>query len=112
MMGRCPACGVGPLFQGVLKLAPKCTACGLVLSRYDQGDGPAAFAVFIVGAAVVGAALWVEFTFAPPVWVHILLWPPITVLATIACLRVIKSWLVQQQFTHLPPEPPSNAPSP
>jgi uncharacterized protein (DUF983 family) len=103
MMGGCPACGVGPLFGGILKLAPKCTACGLDYSRFDQGDGPAAFAVFGVGAVVLGAALWVEFAFHPPVWLHVVLWVPITFGLTILSLRMIKSWLVHQQYSHLPP---------
>ncbi|TIW05242.1 MAG: DUF983 domain-containing protein, partial [Mesorhizobium sp.] len=27
--GRCPRCGEGHLFDGFLKLAPKCEVCGL-----------------------------------------------------------------------------------
>jgi uncharacterized protein (DUF983 family) len=111
MIGRCPACGVGPLFAGALKLAPRCTACGLDFKPYDQGDGPAAFAVFFVGIVIMGAALFVEFTFHPPVFVHILLWVPATLGLTVISLRMIKSWLVQQQHRHLPPVPPA-APGP
>ncbi len=110
MLFRCPRCGVGPLFQGVLKLAPGCPACGLDFRPYDQGDGPAAFAVFFVGAIVVGLALWVEFTFHPPWWVHVILWVPTTFGITILILRVIKAWLVQQQYRHLPPQEPGAAP--
>ncbi len=31
----------------------------------------------IVGFIVVGLALFVEFSFGPPFWVHILLWVPL-----------------------------------
>jgi uncharacterized protein (DUF983 family) len=101
---RCPRCGVGPLFQGVLKLAPKCTACGLDLRPYDQGDGPAAFAIFIVGAIVVGGAMWLEFTFSPPLWVHAAIWIPLIFPLTILVIRIIKAVLVRQQYRHLPPQ--------
>jgi uncharacterized protein (DUF983 family) len=105
MIGRCPSCGVGPLFAGILKLAPCCTACGLDFKPYDQGDGPAAFAVFIVGILVVGSALLVENAYHPPIFVHVLLWLPLTFGLTILSLRIIKSWLVAQQHRHLPPPP-------
>jgi uncharacterized protein (DUF983 family) len=103
---RCPRCGVGPLFAGMLKLQPKCVACGLDFKPYDQGDGPAAFAIFFVAIPIVGGALLVQRWFSPPVWVHAFLWLPATVGLTILVLRVIKGWLVQQQFKHLPPAAP------
>jgi uncharacterized protein (DUF983 family) len=107
MLGRCPKCGVGRLFSGVLKLAPRCVACGLDFKPYDQGDGPAAFAVFFVGIAIVGSALLVENAFHLPLLVHIAIWVPATFGLTILILRTIKSWLVGQHHRHLPPAPPA-----
>ncbi len=104
-MGRCPRCGVGPLFAGVLKLAPACAACGLDLKPYDQGDGPAAFAIFFVAIPIVGGALLLQSWLHPPIWVHVLLWLPATFGLTIFVLRILKSWLVAQQYRHLPPAP-------
>ena len=43
---------------------------------FDAGDGPAVFGILIVGAIVGGLALYVEFTFSPPYWVHAVLWMP------------------------------------
>jgi len=106
MIGRCPKCGVGPLFSGVLKLSPRCAACGLDFKPYDQGDGPAAFAIFFVAIPIMGGALWLQNAFHPPLWVHVVLWLPATFGLTILILRLIKSVLVQQQYTHLPPAPP------
>jgi len=110
VLGRCPRCGVGPLFKGILKLAPRCEACGLDYAPLDQGDGPAAFAVFFVGIIIVGAALLVEFNFHPPWWVHVILWVPLTFGTTILILRVIKGWLVHQQYRHLPPHGSTGSP--
>jgi len=38
---RCPRCGRGKLFDGLLTVAPVCSACGLDLKKEDSGDGPA-----------------------------------------------------------------------
>src|SRR5690606_24283377 len=46
--GRCPRCGEGKLFDGFLKVAPRCSACGLDYSFADSGDGPAAFVILII----------------------------------------------------------------
>ena len=47
---------------------------------FDAGDGPAVFGILIVGAIVAALALWVEFTFSPPYWVHAVLWIPLIVI--------------------------------
>ena len=107
MKARCPRCGVGPLFIGMLKMAPACAACGLDLRPYDQGDGPAAFAIFFVAILMVGAALLVQNLLHPPIWVHMVLWGPAIIGVTILSLRIIKTILVAQQYRHLPPTPPA-----
>jgi uncharacterized protein (DUF983 family) len=97
---RCPACGEGPLFQGFLHVRPVCEACGADLSGQDSGDGPVAFIVLIVGGIVVGLALVVEVGYAPPVWLHLLLWLPLTVALTLALMRPAKAVLVALQYKH------------
>ena len=57
LKGRCPQCGEGRLFAGFLTVAPRCTECGLDLSKQDSGDGPAVFVILILGFVVVGLAL-------------------------------------------------------
>jgi uncharacterized protein (DUF983 family) len=97
---RCPACGEAPLFDGFLHVRPVCKACGANLSGQDSGDGPVAFIVLIVGAVVVGLALIVEVRYGPPVWLHLLLWLPLTVLLTLALMRPLKSLLIARQYQH------------
>lgn len=95
---RCPRCGRGKLFKGFLDLAPKCEACGLDYSFADAGDGPAVFVILIAGTIVVGLALWVEFTYEPPLWVHLLLWLPLILLVSIGMLRPLKALMVALQY--------------
>lgn len=98
--GRCPRCGQGVLFRQVLNLRERCAACGLDYKFIDTGDGPAVFVIFILGFLMMGAALFVEFRYAPPVWVHIAAWGLLTPLVAIGLLRLIKGWLIGQQFKH------------
>jgi uncharacterized protein (DUF983 family) len=98
LAGRCPRCGRGKLFRGFLDVAPRCEVCGLDFGFADAGDGPAVFVTLIAGFIVLGAALWLEFTFAPPVWVHLLVSMPILVLVCLGLLRLAKGVLIALQF--------------
>ena len=75
---RCPACGEGPLFDGFLKVRARCDACGQDLRAADSGDGPAVFIVLIVGMIACFCALMTEVLYHPPVWVHLVVWLPLT----------------------------------
>ena len=98
LAGRCPNCGEGHLFEGFLKVSPSCEACGFDLSSADSGDGPAVFVILIGGFLVAFAALFTEVAVHPPVWVHLLLWLPITVIVCLALLRPFKGVLLALQF--------------
>jgi uncharacterized protein (DUF983 family) len=98
LRGICPRCGNAPLFKGLASFAPKCRACGLDYSSFNVGDGPAAFLIFIVGGLVVGLAIWVELRFAPPFWVHILLWVPLASVLTVGLLRLAKGLLLALEY--------------
>ena len=100
LLGRCPRCGQGKLFAGMLAVAPACSDCGLDLSRHDAGDGPAVGAIFLLGALTVIGAFLVEFRLEPPFWVHLLLWPAVLVPGAVGTMRVAKAALVWLQWRH------------
>ena len=100
LSGRCPRCRQGSLFAGFLNVRKKCDACGLDYAFADAGDGPAVFVILGLGAIVMVLVLWVEFRFEPPWWVHVLIWGPLTVGLAVWMLRVLKAWLIAQQYTH------------
>jgi uncharacterized protein (DUF983 family) len=100
LRGRCPNCGEGRLFAGFLDLAPRCERCGLDYSFADSADGPAVFVIFIAGFIVVFAALIVEFAYAPPYWVHAVLWLPLIVVTTLLPLRPMKGLMIALQYHH------------
>jgi len=97
---RCPCCGQGALFRSGLVLREKCDRCGLSYAFADSGDGPAVFAIFILGFVILGGALLVEFKLGPPVWVHVVLWGVLTPALAFVLLRGIKGVLIGLQYRH------------
>ena len=53
--GRCPRCGRGKLFHGLLQIRDRCDVCGLDLRESDVGDGPAIFIILAL-TAILGAS--------------------------------------------------------
>ena len=98
LFGLCPQCGERTLFAGPIKFAATCGVCGLDFSKFNVGDGPAAFLTMIVGAIVVGLALTLQLSVEPPWWVHVLLWVPLTTLGVIGGLRLAKAALLWSEF--------------
>lgn len=100
MSCRCPRCGRGSLFHGLLAVRPACNACGLDLRACDAGDGAASGLVLVLGAVIVGLVLWVEFQFHPPGWVHAVVWPAVTIPLAIGLMRPLKAALIAQRYRH------------
>lgn len=98
LASRCPRCGQGRLFAGFLTVAPHCTVCGLDLSKQDSGDGPAVFIIFILGAVVVPLVFWVEFTYEPSIWLHMVIWVPVILGGALGLLRPMKAVMIALQF--------------
>jgi uncharacterized protein (DUF983 family) len=98
--GGCPRCGRGHLFKGYIGIRPACEKCGLDFGFADAGDGPAVFVILIAGFLVLGFALWLEFTFTPPLWLHILISLPVLIVVCGSLLRVLKGVLICLQYAH------------
>ncbi|MFC7048990.1 DUF983 domain-containing protein [Emcibacter nanhaiensis] len=95
---KCPRCGEGRLFTGYLTLPERCPNCGLDYSPFDSADGPAVFIILILGFFIVALALLVEVKFSPPLWVHIVLWAPLTIIGSLAMLRPFKALMIALQY--------------
>jgi len=88
------------MFDGVLKIAPRCDVCGADFASADVGDGASVFVLFIVGFLAMVLFLLVEALFHPPWWVHLLIQVPIVPVLCIVTLRPIKGLLFALQFKH------------
>ena len=101
---RCPRCGQGRLFSSAydLRLVDECASCGLRLADNDNGDGPAVFLIFLLGFALVPAAIAFELLVAPPLWVHAVLWGVVALGITLGLLKPLKSLVMMIQFRYRP----------
>jgi len=96
--GACPRCRAKTLFAGVVTFAERCNSCALDFSRFNVGDGPAAFLTLGIGAVVSALAIWLQLAAEPPFWIHAVLWVPLTTFAVVAGLRYSKAKLLAAEW--------------
>jgi len=88
------------LFRGILDVRARCETCDLDLAGNDAGDGAAALVILVLGAIIVSLAFWTEFRFHPPLWLHAILWPLLTIPLAVAMIRPTKAALIAMQYRH------------
>ena len=88
------------MFRAFLKVADSCPACGEELHHQRADDFPAYLVVVIVGHIVVALALVVEAAFSPPLWLHALIWLPLTFAFALALIQPVKGVVVAFQWLH------------
>jgi len=98
LKGLCPRCGATGLFRGWLDFAECCKVCGLDYSAFNVGDGPAAILTLVLGSLIVGIAIAIQLTWAPPIWLQLMIWLPITVVSVVGSLRIAKAALLGSEF--------------
>jgi uncharacterized protein (DUF983 family) len=98
LRGRCPCCGKGRIFRAFLKVADRCDVCGEELYHQRADDFPAYLVIVIVGHVVGAMILFVEVAYAPPIWVHVALWPPLILGLALGLLQPIKGAVVALQW--------------
>ncbi len=82
----------------MIRFAERCGTCGLDFSSFNVGDGPAAFLTLGIGTLVTIFAVALELTLAPPMWVHILAWPIVTLASVLGSLRLAKAALIAAEY--------------
>ena len=96
--GRCPRCGEGKLFRAYLKVADKCTACGLDFTPHRADDLPAYLVIVIVGHIVVPTVLWIETDYSPPVWLQLSIYLPMTLILSLLLVQSVEGTVVGLQW--------------
>ncbi len=97
---HCPACGKGHVFRAYMKVAERCNACGEDLSHQQSDDAPPYFTIVIVGHIIVPLVLLVEKLWHPDLWVHFLLWTPLTLGLTLLLMPRVKGAVVGFQWAN------------
>jgi|SRR5208337_1083045 len=99
LVGRCPACGRGPLFRAYLKLDRACMVCGEDLSHARADDAPAYLTMLIVCHVVGGGVLMTEDAWPQtPLMLTALFWLAVTVVVSLLILPRMKGAVVGQQW--------------
>ncbi len=94
----CPKCGRRTLFSSYLKTSRICASCGEELFHHRADDAPPYFTIFIVGHIIVPSLITVELLYEPPLWLHFLIWLPLTAMLSLAFLPVVKGAIVGLQW--------------
>jgi len=95
---KCPNCGKGSLFERFLKVTDHCEQCGESFHHQRADDFPAYLVIIVVGHSVVPAILAVEVAYAPPAWLQLAIWLPLTLLSSLALLQPTKGAIVNLQW--------------
>ena len=95
---KCPNCGRGHLFGRFLKVADHCEVCGEDFTPQRADDFPAYLVIVVVGHVVVPALLWMEMTYAPPAWLQLAIWLPVTLFSALGLLQPTKGAIVGLQW--------------
>jgi len=95
---RCPACAKGAMFDGFLTVRQACARCGEELHHHRADDAPPYFVMLVVGHVVVAAALALELAAHPPLWLHMAIWLPLSLVLAVALLRPFKGAVVALQW--------------
>jgi len=98
LLCRCPRCGRGALFEGFLRVPARCAECGLDLKAIETGDGPATFIMQIAGFLVGFSALATEIALHPPIWLHLLIWPPLVAALSLGLMRPGKGLMIALHY--------------
>ena len=87
---RCPCCGEAPIYRAYLKPVDACSSCGTLLDEMRTDDIAPYFTILIVGHIIAPLLLFLESNYAPPVWVHLSIWPPLILALTLLGLPRVK----------------------
>lgn len=97
-VNRCPNCNEGRMFRGYLTIEHACAVCGEEFHHHRADDAPPYFTITVVGHIVIPAMLAVEMSYRPALWLHMVLWLPLTLLLSLGFLRPIKGALIGLQW--------------
>ena len=96
---KCPCCGQGRLFRSFLKTNHACEVCSLEFHHHRADDAPPYFTIVIVGHFIVSAILTLEVAVKPPLWLHMLIWIPLSIVFSLILLGPIKGAIVGLQWS-------------
>ncbi|MFT6659948.1 DUF983 domain-containing protein [Maritalea sp.] len=98
ILGRCPKCGKGHLFQGYLKVQDSCANCGEDLYHHRADDAPPYITMAIVGHIIVGIMLHLEMNYEIDPLIHLYWSLPTALFSALLLLRPVKGMVIGLQW--------------
>jgi uncharacterized protein (DUF983 family) len=98
MAGRCPACGLAPLFGRFLKPVDHCRACGQDWSHQQADDFPAYIVILLLGHVLVPMVISVNLAFSPSLVGQMVLWPTLTAILALLMIQPVKGGVIAWQW--------------
>ncbi len=95
---KCPNCGEGKLFGKFLKVVPECSVCEQNFEGQRADDLPPYITITIVGHIIVGLNLTIERSSDWPIWIHMTLWPILTIIMTLLLIQPVKGATIGYQW--------------
>jgi uncharacterized protein (DUF983 family) len=92
------------MFSGYLSVSPACRRCGLDFETIRSDDAPPYFTIAIVGHLMVASLLLTEQLAAPPSWVELAIFLPLTLVLTLTLLPFVKGAVMGVIWTTKRPE--------
>lgn len=88
------------MFPRYLKVVDACPCCGEELHHHRADDAPPYFTVFAAGHLIVPVMLGVERAAAPPLWLHLAVFLPLTVVLCLWLLPIFKGATIGLQWAN------------
>ena len=98
LFGMCPHCGERTLFAAPSMVADGCRVCGGELASLERWGRLAGILTILLTAVIIGAAIALDEAVRPPIWIHLLLWVPITIGGVLMALRLLKTAGVYRSY--------------
>lgn len=96
--GLCPRCGAASLFAAPAAVADTCRSCGLAFRPLERGSRWAGVFTLLLALVLTILALTVDWLLAPPLWLQLAFWAPVTVGGVIFALRLFKTVLLYAAY--------------
>jgi uncharacterized protein (DUF983 family) len=84
--------------QSYLTVAPQCGRCGTALHHHRADDAPPYFTITVVAHLIIPAMLVAERLWHPALWIHGIIWLPLTLALTLWLLPRVKGGIVGLQW--------------
>ncbi|UVI38468.1 DUF983 domain-containing protein [Qipengyuania spongiae] len=104
LFGCCPRCRERTLFVGVVAVPDRCRSCGLDFTAAQAGGRLPLLLTVIVAVLLIVLALWLDEAVRPPLYIHALVWLPLTIVGVLSAIRFSRALSLMHAVRKAKPE--------